>query len=362
MKSYSVQSILDWLSTKGLLTRRQQAEAFLLTRRNIESLPITIHLLLGIGAFIGSICVIGFLIATKIISYENEVSLLVAGIVSIAFSILLYFSMRHQRPLLQSFALQCALMLMLAGKILFVIGFAKLSKYTIIPLQKEWLYSLALLIVTLPTYIIFPLKLDRFISSLALILSILFNTLTLYSTNQYFFAYYLLLIISTWVLFTWRSKSLHWSPFAYACTLGLCACTFYLASPFHSSLQKEVVEIFYFNIPLGLALLLLCLSLGRDRYYFMQLSTVAASIGIVILTLISTPGIILSLGLLVLSYAKHERALFVLASIFLCLFLIHFYYSLPYTLEYKAAILVASGIALLASRMLMKQMKWDNEE
>ncbi|MBI2791846.1 MAG: DUF4401 domain-containing protein [Gammaproteobacteria bacterium] len=362
MKSYSVQSVLDWLSTKGLLSRRQQAEAFLLTRRNIESLPITIHVLLGIGAFIGSICVVGFLIATKIISYENEVSLLVAGIVSIILALLLYFSMRHQRPLLQSFALQCALMLMIAGKVLFVIGFAKLSKYGIISLQKEWFYSIALLIVTVPIYIIFPLKVDRFISSLALILSILFNTLTLYATNQYFFAYYLLLIISTWFLFTWRKKSLHWTPFTYASTLGLCACAFYLASPFSSHLQNEVVNIFYFNIPLGLALLMLCLSLGSSKYYFMQLSTLAAGIGIVILTLISTPGIILSLGLLVLSYAKHERALFVLASIFLCLFLIHFYYSLPHTLEYKAAILVASGTALLASRMIMKQMKWDSEE
>src|SRR5690242_17532826 len=128
MKSYSVQSILDWLSTKGLLMHRPQAEAFLLTRKNVESLPMTIHVLMGIGAFIGSICVVGFLFATKLIAYEREISLLIAGLLSILLALILYFSLRHQRPLLQSFALQSALMLMIAGKVLFVLGFAKLSK------------------------------------------------------------------------------------------------------------------------------------------------------------------------------------------------------------------------------------------
>jgi hypothetical protein len=361
MKSYSVQSILDWLSTKGLLRKRQQAEAFLLTRSNANVLPTYIQVIMGIGAFLGCICIIGFLFATNLISLNNNASLLISGGVAIAIALIIYFSMRHQRLLLQSFALQSALVLMVAGKVLFVMGFAQLNLYTVLHISKEWMTPVGIFIVTAPMYILFPVAIDRFVSTLALIFFLLILTITQYNTNLYFFIFYLLLIMITCFLFAWRSKSLHWSPLTYACVLGLCASAFYLASPFNISFQTNTIASLYFNIPLGLALLGLSLSLGCKKYYFMQLPLIAACIGIVILTLISTPGILLSLGMLGLSYAKHERILFILACVFLSLFLFHFYYSLPYSLDYKAGILVASGVVLLASRMIIKQMKWDSE-
>jgi uncharacterized membrane protein len=99
--------------------------------------------------------------------------------------------------------------------------------------------------------------------------------------------------------------------------------------------------------------------ISKKKYTGIPIPTLFSCISLLLLSIITTNGILLSIGLLMLGYAKHERVLSVLGSVFLGLFLIYYYYSLPYTLDYKAAILVVSGCALLASRWVIKLMKWD---
>ncbi len=365
MKSYSVQSILDWLETKDLLKNRKQAEAYVLSHSNIDRLPIYIHLLMGIGAIIGCWCVIGLLIATHIIDYKNEISLLSSGAISIIIALVFYYTMRYKTALIQSFGLQCALILMVAGKVLFVLGFSELTKYQYLPLSEDWMWTLGIFIVTVPMYFCFPIQLDRFVSCLALLGSILFNTLALYQFNLNFFLYFLVLILSTGLLFSWRNKTLSWSPLGYAVVIVLYACTLHLSTILNADLilqhQKLMIPVMYFKISLGVALVLLCLILNRERSRSIQLSTLAACGGLLLLSFVATPGILVSLGLIILGYAKHEKALTILGGVFLFLFLIYYYYSLPYPLDYKAGVLVATGAVLFAARFIIKSMNWDLE-
>ncbi len=366
MKSYSVQSILDWLETKDLLKSRRQAEAYVLSHANIDRLPIYIHVLMGIGALIGCWCVIGLLVATNIIDFKNEISLLTSGAISIIISLLLYYALRYKTALIQSFGLQCSLILMSVGKILFVVGFSELTKYHFLPLNEDWMWTLGIFIVTVPMYFCFPVQLDRFIWSLALLGSILFNTWALYHFNLYFFIYFIILILSTGLLFTWRNKTLSWSPLGYAVVFVLYACALHLSTMLNADLilshhQKLMIPIIYFKLSLGIALVLLCLILSRERSRSIQLPTVAACSGLFLLSFVATPGILVSIGLLILGYAKHEKALSILGGVFLLLFLVYYYYSLPYTLDYKAGVLVATGAVLFAARFIIKSMNWDLE-
>lgn len=366
MKAYSVQSILDWLTAKGLLKNRAQAEAFILCHENINKLPAYIHVLMGIGAFLGSCCIIGLLVATEIISFNDEKSLLISGLSCMVFAFILYYILRYQRTLLNSFALQAALIFMVVGKILFVTGFAKAFQYPVTPINKDWMISFGLLVVTLLTYYIFPLWIDRFLSTLGLLSSLIFNMLYQFDTTLYFFLFYCGLLLCTGFLFFWPKKTLFWNPFSYSCIIALCLCAIYLVSPlygadFAGKSPTFVLPALYFNIASGFGLILLTFMLA-GRHNRTELFILFACVGLLILSLISNVGILLSIGFLILGYAKHEDPLIVLGGIFLALFLIYFYYSLPYTLEYKAGILAASGLVLLASNYVLKIMKWNMEQ
>ena len=74
----------------------------------------------------------------------------------------------------------------------------------------------------------------------------------------------------------------------------------------------------------------------------------------VLLGLLSTPGIIGALALLVLAHDRDDPALVAIALAFLAGFIVHFYYSLDLGLGTKSYMLMASGVVLLAVRRLAR--------
>ena len=78
-----------------------------------------------------------------------------------------------------------------------------------------------------------------------------------------------------------------------------------------------------------------------------------ASLGAVLLALISAPALMLSIGLMIIGYAKHDRRLLILGALLIPAFLWSYYYILDGSLLMKSAILTVSGIALLAGRVYM---------
>lgn len=79
------------------------------------------------------------------------------------------------------------------------------------------------------------------------------------------------------------------------------------------------------------------------------------------LGVISAPGILLSIGLMILGYAKHERLILLLSSILLPLFLFLYYYNLDLTLIKKSGILIANGVLILSGRIYMHYRGIDKE-
>ncbi|MBS0290766.1 MAG: DUF4401 domain-containing protein [Proteobacteria bacterium] len=366
MNTYKSQTIVDWLEAQGLL--KEKAQAQILVSNQAEKLPIFVSALMGIGALIGS-CFLITLISISFIDFNNEVEVFSSSIFFIVLALICYYTLRRAPPLLQSLAIQSAFIFMVAGKLLFVFGFAKLTKFNLLPLNEVWMVSLGLGIVTLSFYCIFPLLLDRFLFSFLFLCSILFSVLNESTPflDYFLLVYFILLIFITFFIFMWRNKSAGWAPLAYALATTLCITALYISSVYVNNstfhylwrLSHQLYDKF-FNLPLGIALILVCLMLAK-KSKLLHLSTICACFGIVLLTFTSTPGILVSLGLLIIATAKYERPLFILGCVFLCFFIIDYYYTWQLALNLKSYVLIATGLVMLGGSLIIKRLKWDRE-
>jgi hypothetical protein len=225
--------------------------------------------------------------------------------------------------------------------------------------NEGWGASLALTALTAATYHVFPMSLDRFLSSLALFVSIFFNLVSESSAwaaiqiaiNAFFVAQLGLAAF----LITSRRIDRDYLPIAYAAIAALCIVVMFFA------LRSEVGKFGYrqdfspaiINVSLAAALIAL---IGWAAGGMEKLKTeplLVASAGSVCLGVVSAPGILLSAGLMILGYAQHDRVLLVLGALLLPVFMFVYYYNLHLTLMAKSAILVASGALLLAGRAYM---------
>lgn len=372
--SRSIQDLLDWLENRGLLTRRHQAEAFILSQSNLTHLPISIQVLLAVGAFISCAFVIGFLSITEIINFNNTASLLGTGVFFIIVALSIYAFTKHTTLLLRTFLIQSAFTLMIVGKALFVASFfhfgiehfpVSTGNTFITPPR---LVSLALLITTLATYVHFPIALERGLGCFFLLLSIMLNIIFLKKHHDIFlFIYYLLLLSSTLFLLIWSKKTSAWSPIVYAgafmlllfgCYLGMVDRYLNLMHRLSAS-HQTIIPLTAFNIATGIALVATAVKLLKDNQASFNLPFMLACMAILVLSFVSNAGILLAIGFLFIGYGKHDDILTILGAIGLGLFLIIFYYNLPLGFIAKAQTLALSGLVLLSAHFLIKYKKWD---
>ncbi|MEW5722117.1 MAG: DUF4401 domain-containing protein [Thermodesulfobacteriota bacterium] len=112
-------------------------------------------------------------------------------------------------------------------------------------------------------------------------------------------------------------------------------------------------------LALGLSILYLWAAGGSDRLKTEgMLTAVAATLA---LGLITNPGLLAAVGLLVLGYAQGDKALLGLGCLFLPLFLAVYYYDLDVTLAYKSWVLAGSGLLLLLARFVAGRRPWAKE-
>lgn len=362
MTTQSIQNLLDWLEVKGLLQNRNVAEADLLCDQNAPYTPIYIHILMGFGSLIGFSFVILLLHTLHLLSHENY-SYIYMGFGFILFSAIFYFPFRSQGPLLHSFGIQTALLFMIVGKVLFVYGLN--NKFPIPPkeLSFTWTVTVALLFVTLLTYFIFPNIVDRFLSCLATLLSLLYNLVKEFNNNVPLLIILILSLSALYALYIWRGRPKAWDPLVMVGIVFVSIISLYLSSYFQhfmpSSAQFWEIPLIVFNLAVSAFLIALCLHFSGSLNNIVELPVIFSCIGIVILSLISNNGILWSIALLMLGYGKHNRALTTFGLIFLIFFLIEYYYSLEMTLQHKAYILMGSGVFLLFARVVMKHLNWD---
>lgn len=338
-----VPALLDALVRDGHISDRQAVEAFVLARQGETELPLHIRVLAGIAAVIACACFIGFLWKIGLIDYDEPAGMLLIGPAFIVVAIVLNRIPGVSQATVGSFLLQASLAMMATGKLLFIIGFNE-------SFSTPWALSLAALIVTAATYHLFPMSTDRFLSSFVVLLSVMVNlawgeetTLPRELLMTGFFGFQL--AVAAVLLTDGRIRREH-LPLAYALAFSLCVIV--LTPPAYVATYPMVV-----NGMLAGGLIALFAWAGGGVDILKRPPMVLASLGAVLLALISAPALMLSIGAMIIGYAKHDRRLLILGALLMPAFLWTYYYDPEVSLLMKSAILTVTGVALLAGRFYM---------
>ena len=350
--THRVPALLDWLARDGHVDDRPALVSFVLARQGETELPLYIRVLIGVGAAICSGCFIGFLLAANLIDFGDTRSLFLSGLVFMAAAIGLHRLSDTAQTIAQSFLLQASFAAMAAGKVLFVFAFEGYF-------DSPWGVSLAILLVTAATYHVYRMSIDRFLSSFAVLFSVVLNIAWSYSEalprEALFNGFFVFQMAGMAVFFTHGRVRREYVPVAYAFAFSLCATVLCLA-------ESQVLGIFadvrafqpvLVNAALAGGLIALFAWAAGSIDSLKQQPLIVASVGAVLLGAVSAPGVLLSIGLMILGYARHDKLLLTLGALLMPTVLCLYYYNLDVSLLTKSLILTGSGAVLLAGRFYL---------
>ena len=355
MSQYKASEIVEELQKQGLI-KDETISDFIITNHQTKELPLYLRALIGIGTFIASLLFLAFLYFSKLVSFNDEMALMILGLSFIALAIVLQQLSKYKKMIAHTFFMQYSFTAIAIGRFSFVYGF---SKY----LDSKWGITFALLAITFITYSIYKISIDRFLSTLAVLISISFDLFFYNDLNQYenFMQtlFFICLIVGAGFLLTYGKLKPAYIPLAYAFVFSICFIIFLIQIDFTPNYKKWQFSLNYGNAILTMALIAaIAWAFGRIKALKSE-AFIFSSLGAVILGIFTTSPIILSITLMIFGYAKHDKILLTLGSLFLAAFLCHYYYSLELTLLYKSAILCASGALLLLARLYIHYRGWN---
>ena len=289
--------------------------------------------------------------------------MIIWGLIFVAGAIVLQQLFGRENTVKYSFLLQSSFALMVVGKILFVIGVA--SK-----LDSEWAVTMAALIITMLTYHIYRVSTDRFLSSFVVLFSILVNVLwslevISISREILFNVFFLIQFTGAAILLMHGKIKRDYIPLSYAFTLSLCVSVLFLALHVgidYWRIHNKVTHPVFINILLAGGLIMLAGWVAGGIEKLKRELLILVSFVAVLLGFISAPGIILSIGLIVLGYSKHEKLLIIEGALLIPIFLFLYYYNFDVSLMQKSGVLVGSGIVLLVGGFYLKYRGWVTPE
>lgn len=366
--SLTARELLQHLGQRGLLDSSSQpaVEADIVASLEKEELPLYLRALAGVGAAIASTLFLGFLGISDLVDFNAKTSLLIWGTL---FTGTALFLARHyldnKGSLGETFMLQSSFCAMSIGKTLLALGLALVFQSSLAGSRINWSFTFATLIVASVSYPIYRLPIDRFLSSLAVLLSFHYSLVSYnYPPNPLTVHYplvrdiFLIAQVAT-VFFILTSSTVKrdFIPIAYACVCSLCIGVLYSNPFFLSSIPTNLVTNFVF----GAALIFSIVRAVDNREKLISEPILLACCASAVLMNFSLPGVLLCLFLMVLGYAQHERLLTLIAILFLPAFLFKFYYQLEATLLAKSSILILSGALLLLGASYIHFRKLDRE-
>ena len=244
---------------------------------------------------------------------------------------------------------------MAVGKTLFVLEFSEAFD--------EWGIFFGLGLITAATYFVYRLTIDRFLSCLGVCCA-----LTAAMIEDGFFNRGDLERILPMGLSLCGLAALQGSlaayllsgrvgrkflPMAYALVGGLTVNVFLLTL---EGPRLEERSGFPFVMVLGLllaaGLIALMVRAAGGGQAFRSPRLLAAMLATIVCGSFISPGILLGVCLLVYGYGHHDRLLTAFGGLVIPVFLSHWYYDMDLTLTEKSAVLVGSGLAMVAGRFL----------
>lgn len=365
MTAYTADQLFaEWLS-HGLVQQADlaQLEAFTLRKNEETGLPFYLHILSGIGAAVTAAFLIGFLLVARVIDMGSTSGPIVWGLLLIAAGCMLALGQQRKAGTMGiSFIQQISFCLMATGKILFVFGCAKACAP-----QVAWGATLGALLVAAATYGLYAVSIDRFLSVLAVLVLVFISLLTEFpfegGATALLSALFIAQLAAAALLLTGGRVRRGLMPIAYAliASLSLEALAFASQSTSGLGLLRLGFNPAAINIALAVALIALIAWAAGGLKKLDSQPLLLASLGTAALAIVSTPGILLSIGLMIFGYARHERLLLLLGGLLFPVFLSLYYYNLHLTLMEKSGLLVASGAVLLAGWAYTHYRSFDSE-
>ncbi|MEZ0261624.1 MAG: DUF4401 domain-containing protein [Alphaproteobacteria bacterium] len=365
----NAQTVVDRLHKKGLVDEKgaQEIGATVQKLSAERELPVYLRILSGIGAVIATGCLMGFLGITGVISLKSSIECVLWGTLFIANAIVLLKRAEKSGVTANSFLMQLSFCSMGVGKTLFVLaaGTADIWRHFEI-----WPLALTLAAVTAVTWPFYRLSIDRFASSfgvLMLLFAALFDdrSFNVSVSSLLMNALVMAEIAAAAVIFTSGRVARDWRPLGYALLSSLAVKV--------SMISFGIFEHSYssgIGLSAGVVSIMLAITLvgligwaadGLDKLREGPLSL--ACLGALLLAALGQPGLLFSIILMVLGYARHDRLLLIAGALVMPVFIWAFYYHMKVTLLVKAGIMVLSGIVLLsgwaymAARNLNKELE-----
>ncbi len=297
--------------------------------------PWFIQALVAFGAWVSCIF---FLICAGIMEiYDSSVSTMMLGTMLCVGSIVI------QRVSQQPFLRHLSLALAFTGYGALLIGVAQIGRAG----TGLWVIALASTVFSLVLYPLFPSSVCRFMLAAAPQIWIVAAFLDSRVPDGVH-GLVLAQTLGIGAIFAWRPLRILW-PLGYALVLGLFGVLIIPLLPhvnvvaWPSSMVQVVAEIW---------LSVWLLSSGHHRNWRL---TIAIAVAAALLGVMSVPGVLAALGVIVLGHLERDGALRALGIAFLPLYLIAFYYSLDTSLLFKSGTLIASGAILWTSRFFIRR-------
>lgn len=235
-----------------------------------------------------------------------------------------------------------------------------------------WNFTLGLLLSTIISYPLYPSYLERFLSSLSVLISVSI-AICIHHRNDidqlsYLFSLYFLfqLIVFLFLLISPTTKHRH-SPILYALSISLCILIlghfilnhtpnlnyFFKISTISSHSITEFALVF--------GLIALIISINYTRKQLKTISTALGCFGAILLGILSVKGALLSLIFIIGGRYKRQKMLTLIGINLLPIFLFNYYYDLKTTLLQKSILLIGSGFLLLAGGIYLNLKETDKD-
>ena len=315
-----------------------------------------LNILMAIGA-----CIAGYLFV--LVLYKETSPSVIVALMLVAGAVWLQKQASDIHWIKYNVLTQSSLAMMVAGKLWFLGNFGRtldyyLARYGYDPL---WSDTLALLIITALTYPVYRVPVDRFLFPFMVLYATWYSILQ--DTGEYsallFHSLFLFQFVAAAVLLMHEKMKPDYTPLAYALVFSLCMYVLFLNWVVATWDDTEVISSWFATIILTGGLIAL---FGYVTGGMAKLKTAPlwlAVTGALLLGLISAPGLLLAIVLIVLGYTRHERLLLATGAVLIPVFLFLYYYHLDPSLLQKSGLLVSSGTLLLAARPYLRRWGWE---